>query len=140
MSSPKSPSALVAFKCVILAGAMAPLCAGARSSINITGQWTGTMDVTSEFGELKHYTEMVALDQNGKTVSGTFELTAARKSPVLHGTVHGATVTFAIALDGRLQMFFHLGLASNRLVGYGTCTTDLGRVRAQVTLTRVTKT
>jgi hypothetical protein len=45
----------------ILACALAPLCVHAQSSISIAGRWTGTMDVTSEFGELKHYEEMMAL-------------------------------------------------------------------------------
>jgi hypothetical protein len=124
---------------VILAGALAPLCVRAQSSISIAGRWTGTMDVTSEFGELKHYEEMMTLDQSGQTVSGSFGLSAAYLTPVLHGRVHGAVLTFEIAVRGHLEMYFHLHLTGNQLVGYAMCTTDRGLVRAKVTLVRVTE-
>ena len=121
----------------ILAAALAPLCVCAQSSISIAGRWTGTMDVTSEFGEQKHYQAMMELDQSGRIVSGSFGLTSASLTPVLHGRVHGARVAFAIAVRGRLQMDFDLRLAGNQLVGYAGCITELGRVRAKVTFARV---
>lgn len=73
----------------ILAFALAPSCVCAQSSLNVAGQWIGTMDVTSEFGELKHYTEVVVLDQSGRTVTGSLTLGAAPPTPLLHANVHG---------------------------------------------------
>ena len=106
----------------------------AAAPTNIAGGWVGTMDVTSEFGEQKHYTERLALNQNGTIVSGSFELINAPLTPVLHGRVHGSKFTFAITIRGDLQMDFHLRLTGNQLSGFGTCTTNLGRVIARVNL------
>jgi hypothetical protein len=121
----------------MLGVALAPSPVGAQSSDSLGGQWIGTMDVTSEFGELKHYTEVVVLDQSGRAVTGSFALGAALPTPLLHALVHGTAVTFAIAIERRQQMDFHLRLESGQLVGYASCITDLGRVRAKVKLMRV---
>lgn len=123
----------------ILAVALAPSRVGAQSSLNIAGQWIGTMDVTSEFGERKHYTEVVVLDQSGRAVIGSFALGAAPPTPLLHAKVHGTAVTFAIAIERHQQMDFRLRLEGGQLVGYASCITDLGRVRAKVKLMRVTE-
>ena len=122
----------------ILAFALAPSGVCAQSSLNVAGQWIGTMDVTSEFGELKHYTEVVVLDQSGRAVTGSFALGAAPPTPLLHANIHGTAVNFAIAIERHQQMDFHLRLEGGALAGYASCITDLGRVRAKVKLMRVT--
>jgi hypothetical protein len=122
----------------ILAFALAPSGVCAQSSLNVAGQWIGTMDVTSEFGELKHYTEVVVLDQSGRAVTGSFALGAAPPTPLLHANIHGTAVNFSIAIERHQQMDFHLRLEGGALAGYASCITDLGRVRAKVKLMRVT--
>jgi hypothetical protein len=122
----------------ILAFALAPSGVCAQSSVSLGGQWIGTMDVTSEFGELKHYTEVVVLDQSGRAVTGSFALGAAPPTPLLHANIHGTAVNFAIAIERHQQMDFHLRLEGGALAGYASCITDLGRVRAKVKLMRVT--
>jgi len=122
----------------ILALALAPSGVCAQSSLSVAGQWIGTMDVTSEFGELKHYTEVVVLDQSGRAVTGSFTLGAAPPTPLLHANIHGTAVMFSIAIERHQQMNFHLRLEGGALAGYASCITDLGRVRAKVKLMRVT--
>jgi hypothetical protein len=122
----------------ILAFALAPSGVCAQSSLNVAGQWIGTMDVTSEFGELKHYTEVVVVDQSGRAVTGSFTLGAAPPTPLLHANIHGTAVNFAIAIERHQQLDFHLRLEGGALAGYASCITDLGRVRAKVKLMRVT--
>jgi len=122
----------------MLAVVLAPSSVGARSSVSLGGRWIGTMDVTSGFGELKHYTEVVVLDQGGRTVTGSFALGAAPPTPLLHANIHGTAVNFAIAIERHQQMDFHLRLEGGALTGYASCITDLGRVRAKVKLMRVT--
>ena len=122
----------------ILAFALAPSGVCAQSSVSLGGQWIGTMDVTSEFGELKHYTEVVVLDQSGRAVTGSFALGAAPPTPLLHANIHGTAVNFAIAIERHQQLDFHLRLEGGALAGYASCITDLGRVRAKVKLMRVT--
>jgi hypothetical protein len=104
----------------------------AAAAVNIAGGWTGAFDVTSEFGEQKHYTDSLALEQNGTVVSGSFGLGNSPLTPILHGRVHGSMFTFSIAIRGSLQMDFRLQLSGNQLAGSGVCTTDLGRVIAKV--------
>ena len=122
----------------MLAVAVATSPVGAQSSVSLGGQWIGTMDVTSEFGELKHYTEVMVLDQSGRAVTGSFALSAAPPTPLLHVHIHGTAVKFSIAIERHQQMDFHLRLEGDALAGYASCITDLGRVRAKVKLMRVT--
>jgi hypothetical protein len=129
-----APRALTLMMLTLMTAALGAPDVRAAAPTNIAGGWFGTMDVTSEFGKQKHYTERLALNQNGTIVSGSFELINAPPTPVLHGRVRGSKLTFAITIRGDLQMDFHLRLTGNQLSGFGTCTTNLGRVIARVNL------
>ena len=81
---------------------------------NISGKWTGTF--TDNADTTKHENFVVALTQNGNTLTGTAGSTAEDQGPISNGKVDGNSVTFDIKAD-EVSIHLTLQLVDNHLKG-----------------------
>jgi hypothetical protein len=112
----------------------------ANTTDGVTGKWLGSMEVTSELGEVKHYSEVMLLNQQGAVISGSVGLNEARQTPIIDGKVAGDKVKFTVTLKGGAQLGFHLHHDGDQLRGFLRGRTKLGRVYAYMRLVRVPET
>jgi hypothetical protein len=115
--------------------ALTPLVRG-QAQESVSGKWLGDMEVTSELGEVKHYTEVLVLNQHGVVIDGSVGLSDANQTPISHGKIAGRKVKFTVMLRPGVPMGFHLDLDGDSLRGFARARTSLGKVYASMTLQR----
>jgi hypothetical protein len=86
------------------------------TSVNLTGNWIGSFDITNPDGRMQHDTAFLQLAQNGITVTGSAGGNEHQLSPITEGRFAGQELHFAISFHGA-PLNFDLRLQEDHLRG-----------------------
>ena len=114
-------------------------CALILNATDVSGKWSGNLQVTTPEGDTETIPLYVELQQKGDEVSGTIGDGADRKSPIQKGKIQGAKLSFEVTSpeSGNLVKF-DLTVSAARLEGEMKTEADAGPVSGKVSLSRAT--
>ena len=107
-----------------------------QNSLDLSGHYSGSMDITSDFGETKSHPAVATFQQTQGALSGSIGFSADRQMPIKHGKVLGSTVMFIVRLSDGSPLEFRLDVQDQKLTGGAHANAGLGRIRAKVALSR----
>ena len=98
---------------------IAALAGIASADVNVTGNWSGTFNISGPNGETKESTALLVLKQEGNQISGTVGPDEGERFDIRKGTIEGDKITLEADHDGHL-LKFSLLLAADRITGDAT--------------------
>ena len=99
--------------CILLIGALALV---AAPETNITGQWSGTFNITGPDGQTNSGTAVLQLKQTGSEVTGSVGPHEGEQHAIKSGKIEGDKITLLVEDEGRV-INFDLVVAADRIKG-----------------------
>jgi hypothetical protein len=110
--------------------------AACACAADVTGKWTGNVEVTNPQGEVQNHAITFQLRQSGRELTGALA-SEGRDSPITNGKVEGDAVTFQVQPgDEGPTWSVKLTLAGDDLNGDASAARDGETRKAKVTLKR----
>ena len=89
-------------------------------SIKISGQWSGSFDITLPDGNTQHENAFFVFEQKGQTVTGTAGASAEQQSPISEGKISGSRLQFKVNVRPGTVLVFDLVCNNDHLKGRAT--------------------
>jgi hypothetical protein len=122
-----------AFACCLLLLGLALSAAAA----DITGNWSGSFNITGPGGETKESGALLVLKQNGSEITGTVGPNEDQRHPIAKGKIEGDKITLEIAEgDDHPAIKFELVLEGDHIKGDASGSHDGQTMRAKLDVTR----
>jgi hypothetical protein len=107
------------------------------SAAEVSGKWTGSIQVKTSSGEMMTVPLMAELHQKGQKLVGTVGRYATEKQAVQNGKVEGTKVSFEVtSADSGIPFKFALTLNDTHLDGEMKGQLEDGPISGKVALTR----
>jgi hypothetical protein len=123
---------LKTFLCFLLLAALAGV---AFASVDVTGKWTGTFNMSGPNGETKDGTALLILKQTGGDISGTVGPNEDEQFAIQKGKIEGDKITLEADHDGH-PMKIELVLAADRITGEAHMDADGQTMKAKIDVSR----
>jgi hypothetical protein len=107
-----------------------------NAAADLSGHYSGSMEITSEYGQTTSHPAVAVFRQSGHTLSGSIGFSAIRQTPLRRGRIHGETVSFSIMLDSGMPLEFQLTAKGGSLSGSARAKAKFGAIHAKVNLAR----
>jgi len=121
------------FACLLLLGLV--LFAAAA---DITGNWSGSFNITGPGGETKDSEALLMLKQNGSDITGSVGPNESEQHTIAKGKIEGDKITLeTTGDDGHPVIKFNLVLESGHIKGDAMAEHDGQTMRAKLDVTRV---
>ena len=117
---------------------MAALAGLAVADTNVTGNWSGSFNITNPNGESKDATAFLMLKQSGADITGTVGPNEDEQFPIQKGKIEGDKITLVAEHDGH-TIQLNLVLAADRITGEANMSGDEGKMTAKLALKKVVK-
>ena len=117
---------------------LAALAGLAMADTNVTGNWSGSFNITNPNGESKDATAFLMLKQNGADITGTVGPNEDEQFPIQKGKIEGDKITLVAEHDGH-TIQLNLVMAADRITGEADMSGDEGKMTAKLDLKRVAK-
>jgi hypothetical protein len=101
---------------VVSTVALALVALFAFAASDVTGKWSGTLEIANPEGGSKSEPAFVILKADGATLTGSGGPNEADQKPIRNGKVQGDRLTFEIETS-KVTMRFDLKVAENRIEG-----------------------
>lgn len=118
--------------------ALAALAGLAMADTNVTGNWSGSFNITNPSGESKDATAFLMLKQTGADITGTVGPNEDEQFPIQKGKIEGDKITLVAEHDGH-TIQLDLVLSADRITGEANMSGDEGKIKAKLDLKRVVK-
>lgn len=118
--------------------ALAALAGLAMADTNVTGNWSGSFNITNPSGESKDATAFLMLKQTGGDITGTVGPNEDEQFPIQKGKIEGDKITLVAEHDGH-TIQLDLVLSADRITGEANMSGDEGKIKAKLDLKRVVK-
>jgi hypothetical protein len=118
--------------CMVVLGALA-LAAAPES--NVTGKWTGSLNLIGPDGQAKDSTALLVLKQTGTEITGTVGPNEDERHAITKGRIEGNKIVLESA-DGELSIKFDLTLAEDRITGDVNAVGEGRTLKAKLDVTR----
>lgn len=105
------------------------------ADVNVTGNWSGSFNVTAPNGEMKDSTAFLKLKQTGTDISGTAGPNEDEQSAIQKGKIEGNKITLEVEHEGH-TIKFSLVLTGERITGEANMSGDGETATAKLDLTR----
>ena len=109
-----------------------------QASPDVSGHYSGSMDITSELGETRTHPAVAVFQQSGRALSGTIGFSMERQAPIQNGRIHGTSISFSVMLDGGVPLEFRLESHAENIQGSAHAKAQLGSIHAKLSLSRDT--
>ena len=106
------------------------------AEVNVTGNWSGSFNVTRPDGETKDSTALLKLKQSGADITGTVGPNEDEQSTIQKGRIVGDKITLEAEHEGH-TIKFNLVLAGERMTGEANMSGDGETATAKLDVTRV---
>jgi hypothetical protein len=106
------------------------------TSQNISGKWSGSLEIHKPDGEVDQTTALLILNQSGDTLTGTVGPNADDQLHIIAGKVSGSDIQLTAEMHDGAQIVFHLHLESDHLKGDLTSDSPDGKITGKLDLTR----
>ena len=103
---------------------------------NITGKWSGSLEIHKPDGDVQQTTAMLILNQSGDTVAGTVGPNEEEQMAIKDGKVVGSEIQLNAETRDGAPIIFHLHLEADHLKGDLTSETPDGKLTGKLDLTR----
>lgn len=104
---------------------------------DVTGKWTGTVEVKMPDGEVRTYPLHLEVQQSGERITGTIGREPEEKLPLEKAKLEGGKLSFEVVpADAGAPVAFELEISAGRLEGKLKGETDAGPISGKVTLAR----
>lgn len=110
----------------------------AMADTNVTGNWSGSFNISNPNGESKDATAFLMLKQSGGDITGTVGPNEDEQFPIQKGKIEGDKITLVAEHDGH-TIKLDLVLAADRITGEANMSGDEGTMKAKLDLKRVVK-
>jgi len=121
----------------ITAGILLALTAPAFAAADVSGKWSGSMDMKSPDGNANSTPVYAELKQDGTAITGTAGATGHEALPLEKGTIAGDQITFEVRIPDGGAYSVRLTIAGSQMKGEVTFTgPGGGKQTAGITLTR----
>jgi hypothetical protein len=108
------------------------------AAADITGNWTGSFNITGPGGETKESEALLMLKQNGSAITGTVGPNENQRHTIAKGTIEGSKITLETAgEDGQPVIKFNLVLEGEHIKGEAMGEHDGQIMKAKLDVTRV---
>jgi len=104
----------------------------AAADTDITGKWSGSLNVTTPGGETHQETAFLILKQTGSDITGTVGPSEDRQFPIQNGKIEGDKITIEADHEGR-SIKLALVLAEDHIKGDMSMGGDSGTAKLDVT-------
>jgi hypothetical protein len=118
--------------CVLLLAAFSGV---AMTTGDVTGNWTGSFNMTRPNGESKETTALLMLKQDGTAITGSVGPNEGEQFAIQKGTIEGDKITLEVEHDGH-SMKFDLVLAADRIAGDATMSGEGPAAKAKLDVKR----
>lgn len=118
--------------------ALVALAGLAMADTNVTGNWSGSFNISNPNGESKDATAFLMLKQSGGDITGTVGPNEDEQFPIQKGKIEGDKITLVAEHDGH-TIKLDLVLAADRITGEANMSGDEGTMKAKLDLKRVVK-
>jgi hypothetical protein len=118
--------------------ALAALAGLAMADTNVTGNWSGSFNISNPNGESKDATAFLMLKQDGPDITGTVGPNEDEQFPIQKGKIEGDKITLVAEHDGH-TIKLDLVLAADRITGEANMSGDEGPMKAKLDLKKVVK-
>lgn len=105
---------------------------------DVSGHYSGTLEVTSELGDTQSHPAVAVLQQSGAALSGSIGFSSERQAPIQNGRIRGSSLSFSVMLDGGVPLEFRLRSHDKEIQGSAHARAQLGRIHAKLKLSRDT--
>jgi hypothetical protein len=102
---------------------------------NITGKWSGSLEIHKPDGEVDQTTAMLILTQSGGTVTGTVGPNEDGQMAIKEGKVVGSEIQLNAEMNNGNSIVFHLHLEGDHLKGDLASDTSDGKLTGKLDLT-----
>jgi len=121
---------LVCFLMLALAGA-------ALADVNVTGNWSGSFNISRPDGQSNDSTAFLKLKQSGNEITGSVRPNEGEQFAIQKGKIEGDKITLEANQEGR-TIKFDLVLANEHIIGEANMSGANGEsAKAQLDVTRV---
>ena len=103
---------------------------------NISGKWSGSLEIHKPDGQVDQTTAMLILTQSGDIVTGTIGPNEDGQMPIKDGKVVGSEIQINAEMNNGTSIAFHLHLEGDHLKGDLTSDSPDGKVTGKLDLTR----
>jgi len=121
------------FACCLLLLGLALSAAAA----DITGNWSGSFDITGPNGETKNSEALLVLKQNGSEITGSVGPNENERFPIAKGKIEGDKITLETAEGEGPAIKFDLVLDGDHIKGDATGSHDGQTMKAKLDVMRV---
>ena len=111
------------------------LAAVAMADVDVTGKWSGTLDLTGPNGETNQTTALLMLKQTGAAITGTVGPNEEQQFPIQKGKIEADVITLEADHDGH-TMTLDLKLVSGRITGDVRMSRDGQTMKAKLDVSR----
>jgi hypothetical protein len=103
---------------------------------NISGKWSGSLEIHKPDGEINQTTALLILNQSGDAVTGTVGPNEEDQLHIVAGKVSGSDIQLTAEMHDGTPIAFHLHLEGDHLKGDLTSDSPDGKVTGKLDLTR----
>lgn len=103
---------------------------------NITGKWSGSLEIHKPDGEVDPTTALLILTQSGDTVTGTVGPNEDGQMAIKNGKVVGSEIQLNAEMQNGTPIAFHLHIEGDHLKGDLASDSPDGKVTGKLDLTR----
>ena len=103
---------------------------------NITGKWSGSLEIHKPDGEVDQTTALLILNQSGDTVTGTVGPNEDGQMAIKEGKVVGSEIQLKAEMNNGTPIVFHLHFEGDHLKGDLTSETPDGKLTGKLDLTQ----
>jgi len=121
------------FACFLLLLGLALSAAAA----DITGNWSGTFNITGPGGETKESEALLVLKQNGSEITGTVGPNEDERHTIAKGKIEGDKITLVTTGDEGPVITFDLVLEGGHIKGDASGSHEGQTMKAKLDVTRV---
>jgi hypothetical protein len=114
---------------------VAALAGIAIADTNVTGKWSGSLNVTDENGGTKESTAVLILKQSGSEITGTVGPDDGEQHTITKGKIDGDKITLESA-DGNVAIKLDLALAGDRITGNVSAVGEGRNMKGKIDVTR----
>jgi hypothetical protein len=103
---------------------------------NITGKWSGSLEIHKPDGEVDQTTALLILNQSGDTVTGTLGPNDEDQMAIKQGKVVGSEIQLNAEMNNGTPISLHLHLEGDHLKGDLTSDSPDGKITGKLDLSR----
>lgn len=127
---------IVAFVLLGVPSTFATPLANGTPGTNVSGQWSGSFDITLPDGTVKNDEALFNLKQDGEALTGTAGPNRNKQMPISDGKINAQQVQFKVEQGSEISLSFDLRLEGDHLKGQAVGNMPEGKVRVEVDVVR----